>query len=150
MGNGFKNAAHTIPFPKNSRTLLSCCFTVTLSIISTSSWLCLWYSLLSKALLHVLRVTAEPSFLVACANCAGFQGTSCWVLLASTGTEISLSFSTVVIVNLGRQGGFGVQTAHLVINVLAVVYWHLHAAVEVLEGRVTHLECFLTDSGRSS
>ena len=49
----------------------------------------------------------------------------------------------VLLVDLCSQSGLGVETAHLVVDIVAVVLRHLHAPVNVLQRRVRHLQRLL-------
>jgi hypothetical protein len=55
----------------------------------------------------------------------------------------------VLHVNLCGESGLSIETAHLVVDILAIVNGHLHSSVVVLQGAIAHLEGLLTD-GRST
>ncbi len=54
--------------------------------------------------------------------------------------------SCVLFVDLRCERGLPVQRAHLMIDVFAIVVWHLHTSVKVVECAVGHLERFLRNS----
>lgn len=41
-------------------------------------------------------------------------------------------------VNLGCECGLTVERSHLMIDVLAVIVWHLHSSIEVIQCAVRH------------
>jgi hypothetical protein len=59
-----------------------------------------------------------------------------WVCLATY-------LGALFIVDLDSEGGRSFHVLDLVVDVLAVVAWHFHPSVEVLQGRLRHLESFL-------
>ena len=102
--------------------------------------------LLTEASLHMFWLTSEAGLLVAGGLMALFEGAARRVLLAGTRSErLMRRLSTVVVVNLCGERRLGIQTAHLVVDILAIVDGHFHAAVEVLQSRVAHLERLRAD-----